>query len=168
MSLQPEFAGQPEERQNDDFAWSGREDSNLRPLPPEDKFPRLIGLFLLSFLNSSLPFFSFLYQGENGPRFMTNLGPLSTGRGRQFQIGATSGRLLGRLPTGRFRKRYSAKLTFVQKVCRVRKNPDAAAQPALVAPNCRSRLQPLVHLDARPCLDQGARSIGLPRRRPKA
>lgn len=55
--------------------WSGREDSNLRPLPPEGVAPERIRCFLTAFTRRNLRSdrrCSFLVHGR---RFKVNLGP---------------------------------------------------------------------------------------------
>ena len=70
--------------------WSGREDSNLRPLPPEDERYDRMAMFSLTFFVGIILFFDVSYQGTYGPRFKLNLGPLSSVR--RFKSGTGFGR----------------------------------------------------------------------------
>ena len=58
------------------FRWSGREDSNLRPLPPEDAAPRLIPWCLVRSVQVAFAFVASPFCLFSAPRFTVNLRPL--------------------------------------------------------------------------------------------
>jgi hypothetical protein len=62
--------------------WSGREDSNLRPLPPEGVAPRRIRCFSAVFPGRSIPSVRRCSRLVAGRRFSANLGPCLFGGAR--------------------------------------------------------------------------------------
>ena len=57
--------------------WSGREDSNLRPLPPENVYPADTQRIPVGFSHTRLSHGGIVSRFVHGPRFKLGLRPLS-------------------------------------------------------------------------------------------
>ena len=63
---------------NNHFRWSGREDSNLRPLPPEDAAHRCLPCNLICLAHGAMVFVAIPFPIFRPKRFNVNLRPLSS------------------------------------------------------------------------------------------